>query len=288
MACEARTSGLFEGSPDLRFEPGAPGAGEFRFEIGTAGAASLVLQTVLPVLATADAESRVDVQGGTHVPRSPGFEYLARHWSEVVSRLGLRTRHELLRAGFYPRGGGEQRAQVRPWTRPAAALVMESRGRLVAVSGVSGVGKLKAEVAARQRDATCARLWEERRIEATVELVEVPAEGPGSFLYLEAEFETGRAAFSWLGEKGLRAELLGDRAARRLLRFLEDETASVDAHLADQLVVPLCLGGGGGRFTTSEVTSHLETVAEVAGAFGFGVRVAGRRGFPGLVEVDRC
>ena len=288
MACEAKTSGLFEGSPDLRFEPGKANAGDFRFEIGTAGASSLVLQTVLPVLATADAESRVAVQGGTHVPRSPGFEYLSRHWSAVVSRVGLSTRHELLRAGFYPRGGGELRALARPWARPGAALVMESRGRLVAVSGVSGAGKIKGDVAVRQREGACARLWEARRIEATVELADVPAEGPGSFLFLEAEFEAGRAAFGWLGEKGLRAELLGDRAARRLLRFLEDGEAAVDPHLADQLVVPLCLSGGGGRVTTSEVTSHLETVAEVAGAFGFGVRVTGRRGLAGLLEVDRC
>lgn len=288
MACDARTSGLFEGSPDLRFEPGKANAGDFRFEIGTAGASSLVLQTVLPVLATADTNSPVAVQGGTHVPRSPSFEYLSRHWSAVVARLGLNTRHELLRAGFYPRGGGEQRALARPWARPGAALVMESRGSLVSVSGVSGAGKIKGDVAARQREAACARLWEARRIEATVERVEVPAEGPGSFLFLEAEFECGRAAFGWLGEKGLRAELLGDRAARRLLRFLDDEESSVDPHLADQLVVPLCLSGGGGRVTTSEVTSHLETVAEVANAFSFAVRVTGRRGFAGLLEVDRC
>ena len=70
MACDAKTSGLFEGSPDLRFEPGKANAGDFRFEIGTAGASSLVLQTVLPVLATADAESRC-CGAGRH-PRARG------------------------------------------------------------------------------------------------------------------------------------------------------------------------------------------------------------------------
>jgi RNA 3'-terminal phosphate cyclase (ATP) len=133
------------------------------------------------------------------------------------------------------------------------------------------------------------RLWEERRIEAEVEVADMAAESPGSFLYLEAEFEEGRAAFGWLGEKGLRPEVAGDRAARRMLRFLEDEEASaVDAHLADQLVVPLCLSGGGGRITTSEVTAHLETVAQVATLFGFTVTVTGRAGTPGQIEVARC
>lgn len=289
LACRARTSGLFEGSPDLRFEPGEVSAGEFRFEIGTAGAATLVAQTVLPLLAAAGTESRLVIQGGTHVPRSPAFPYLQEHWAAVVARLGLSTRHELVRAGFYPRGGGELRSHVLPWARPGAALVMESRGRLLAVRGRSGAGRLKGDVAKRQRDAAQARLWEARRIEAEWTVADVPSESPGSFLYLEAEFAAGRAAFCWLGEKGLRAERLGDRAARRLLRFLEDEEASaVDLHLADQLVVPLCLSGGGGRVTTSEVTSHLETVAGVARSFGFNVKLSGRRGLPGLLEVERC
>jgi RNA 3'-terminal phosphate cyclase (ATP) len=289
LACGARASGAFEGSPDLRFEPGKAAAGEFRFEIGTAGATTLVAQTVLPILGTADAESRVEVQGGTHVPLSPVFPYLARHWAAVVSRLGLSTRHELRRAGFYPRGGGELFCRVSPWARPGGALVMESRGRLLAVRGVSAAAKLKGDVAKRQRDAAQARLWEARRLEAEWEVSDLPAESPGSALYLEAEFEAGRAAFSWLGEKGLRAERLGDRAARRLLHFLDDEEdAAVDPHLADQLVVPLCLSGGGGRVSTSEVTSHLETVVGVAHLFGFAVRLSGRHGGPGRVEVERC
>jgi len=206
-----------------------------------------------------------------------------------VDRLGLRTSHELVRAGFYPRGGGELVSTVSPWARPGGSLVLESRGTLVAVRGLSVSAKLKGDLAQRQRDAAVARLWEERRIEAEVEVADMAAESPGSFLYLEAEFEEGRAAFGWLGEKGLRPEVAGDRAARRLLRFLEDEEASaVDAHLADQLVVPLCLSGGGGRITTSEVTAHLETVAQVATLFGFTVTVTGRAGTPGQIEVARC
>jgi RNA 3'-terminal phosphate cyclase (ATP) len=288
LACGARTSGVFEGSPDLRFEPAQAESGDFRFEIATAGAATLVAQTVLPILATASGSSRVDVQGGTHVPLSPPFPFFARHWSQVVRRLGLDTSHELVRAGFYPRGGGEIRARVQPWSRPGAALVMESRGRLLAVRGVSAAAKLKDAVAARQRDAAQARLWEARRLEVEWEVLDLAADSPGSSLYLEAEFEAGRAAFSWLGERGLRPELLGDRAARHALRFLGDESSAVDPHLADQLVVPLCLSGGGGRVTTSEVTSHLETVVRVAGLFGFGARASGRHGGPGHLEVDRC
>jgi RNA 3'-terminal phosphate cyclase (ATP) len=110
-------------------------------------------------------------------------------------------------------------------------------------------------------------------------VLDVSADSPGSFLFLEAAFETGRGAFGFLGQRGVSAESLGDRAARRLLHFLEDEEGAVDPHLADQLVVPLAMAGGVGRVTTVEVTRHLETAVEVATRLGCGP-VWGRRGGP--------
>lgn len=287
LACGAEVHGAFDGSPDLRFLPGQPAAGEFRFDIGTAGAATLVMQTVVPILAAAAEPSRVEVVGGTHVPRSPSYHFFARHWTEVVGRLGLAASAEMARAGFYPRGGGEIRAQVRPWTRPAS-LDLSRRGALVAVRGIAGAARVRGDVAERGVEAARARLWEARRLESQWETVELDSASPGAFLYVEAVFESGRAAFGLLGERGLRAELLGERAARRVLRFLEDEEAVVDPWLADQLAVPMALAGGGGRLVTSEVTSHLETVASVVRAFGVEARCWGRRGGPGGLEVARA
>lgn len=285
LACGARVGGAFDGSPDLRFEPGPIAPGDFRFEIATAGAVTLVLQTVLLPLATAGQGSRVEVTGGTHVPASPSFHYLANHWRPVMERLGIGVRLTLPKAGFYPPGGGEASAEVQPWPRPAS-LSLEKRGGLVAIRGTSGASRLTGDVARRQRDAAQSLLWERRRLESSWEVVDPPAASPGSFLLLEAVFEEGRAAFGFLGQRGLRAELVGDRAARTLLRFLESEGA-VDPHLADQLAVPLALSGGGGRVTTSEVTRHLETVAGVVARFGFPARTWGRRGAPGGLEVER-
>ena len=287
LVCSARVHGAFDGSPDLRFEPGPPAGGEFHFEIGGAGAATLVLQLVVPALAAAAPASRVEAAGGTHVPASPTFEYLSRHWAAVMARLGLDVTATLERAGYAPRGDGLIVATVAPWRRPAS-LALEERGALVVVRGVSTSGRLKGDVARRQRDAAQALFWERRRLEAEWEVAEVDAGGPGASLLVEAVFEGGRAAFGYLAEGGVASERLGERAARRLLRFLEDEEGAVDPHLADQLAVPMALAGGGGRVTTPEVTRHLETVAGVLGRFGFSARAWGRRGGPGGLEVGRC
>ncbi len=286
MACQARVGGAFEGSPDLRFEPGPVTSGEFRFEIATAGAVTLVLQTVLPALARADQASSVEVTGGTHVPQSPAFEFLSRHWASVVEGAGLRLRAELRRAGFYPPGGGEVGARVEPWSGPGSPLHLEARGDLLALRGVSGAGRVRGEVAERQAQAARALLWEERRLEIDCLVHEPPVASPGSYLYLEAVFERGRLALSELGRRGLRSEVLAERLTRRLLRQIDAEGA-VDGHLADQLVVPLAAGGCGGRVTTVEVTRHLQTVVEVASLFGVRARTWGRAGGPGGFEVER-
>jgi RNA 3'-terminal phosphate cyclase (ATP) len=286
MSCGAEVHGAFDGSPDLRFLPGAVSAGSYSFDIGTAGAATLVLQAVLPVLATAAGTSRVEVAGGTHVPRSPSHHFLARHWCEVVGRLGLRPHLQLERAGFFPRGEGRVGADVGPWSRPAT-LDLSQRGALVEVRGIAGAARLRGDVAQRAAEAARALFWEQRRMETQWEVVELNAASPGAFLQVEVVFEVGRAAFSLLGERGLRAEVMGERAARRALRFIEDEEAAVDPWLADQLAVPLAVAGGGGRLQTPEVTSHLETVAAVLRRFGFNAETWGRLGGPGGLEVGR-
>lgn len=288
LCCQARVSGAFDGSPDLRFEPGSPAAGDYHFELPGAASATVVLQAVLPILAAAQARSRIDVVGGTHVPEAPTFEFLARHWLAAVARLGLRAGCRLERAGFQPAGEGELSATAESWVRPASPLDLTRRGALLALRGVSVSARVRGEVALRQREACSRRLWEERRLEVEWENVEAKSARPGSYLYVEAVFEHSRAAFTHLGQRGLGPEGLGERVARRLLLFLEEQAeAAQDAHLAEQLVVPLALTRGG-SLTTPEVGAGLERLAAVVAAFGGGVRVDGRVGGPGRVEVDAC
>jgi len=206
----------------------------------------------------------------------------------MVGRLGLPLRAEPVRAGFRPRGGGEVHAEVGPWARPTGTARLDERGPLVGVRGLSGAGRMKDAVAERVRDAAVALLWKHRRMEPTWETVDMKAVAPGSFLLLEAVFEKGRGAFGYLGDRSVKPEVLGERAARRVLKFIEEEEGALDPWLADQLAVPMALAGSGGRLTTTEVTRHLETVAAVCAQFGRPARVWGRRGGPGGLEIDAC
>ena len=81
----AEVTGAANGSTELWFAPRTREHGEFRFDIGTAGSTSLVLQTILPALLFTGRESTVTVIGGTHVPGSPSFQYLAEGFANSVS-----------------------------------------------------------------------------------------------------------------------------------------------------------------------------------------------------------
>jgi RNA 3'-terminal phosphate cyclase (ATP) len=284
LLCAAKVGGVFDRSPDLRFEPGPVEHGQFRFDLQGADPATLLLQALAVPLATAAAESRIEVTGGTHVADGPTAHYLMRQWVPALERLGLAVAVELRQAGFAPPGGGEVSAKVRPWTRPAPALRLDARGAFVALRGVSLGARSKAEDAQRVAEAMRAQLWESRRLEAEWEVGTLAAPSPGSMLLVEIEFERSKAVFVALGERRRAPDVTGQAMARRVIQFLDGE-AAVDPHLPDQLAVPIALGRGGGVVHTSELRAGLDRVVEVVNAFGCPARIEGRIGGPGLLEI---
>jgi RNA 3'-terminal phosphate cyclase (ATP) len=289
MACEAHLVGAFEGSRDLRFEPKAPVAGRYDFALEPGTPTAHVMQTLLPILGRVSGESDVIVRGNTHAANGPTFHFVSRHWLPLVRLLGLEATLSLRKAGFGPRGEGEASARLAGADAPGRAaggrLALETRGELVAVTGICGATRQQGDAARRMRDAAQGLLWERRRLESTWEQVEVSAGSPGAFTQIELVFEAGRAAFGALSDRQLSAEAAGERLARAGLRFLEGE-AALDQHVAEQLLLPLAASRRGGRLSVDIVSETLLAMAQVAGEFGVVARVWGRQGGPGGLEVE--
>ncbi|MBI2194785.1 MAG: RNA 3'-terminal phosphate cyclase [Planctomycetes bacterium] len=277
--------GADTGSLTLRFEPGEAAAGDYRFDIGTAGSTSLVLHTVYLPLALLGEGSRVGITGGTHVPFSPCTHYLELEWLPLMWAAGLRLSLKLDRPGFYPVGGGKIRVEVSPSS--LRGLQIPDRGPMINFQGVSLVANLEVSIAERQRRQAVRALGlgHEIRPEA-IEIVEMRAPSPGTALILGAEFEGGgRACAFALGERGKKAEKVAEEAALAFRAFLSSPGA-VDEHAGDQLLLPLALAQGPSRFRVPAVTLHLLTNAEVVRRFvDREIRIDGSEGQPGLVEV---
>lgn len=279
----ADVNGGHIGSRELLFEPTQVSAGRYRFDIGTAGSTSLVLQTLLPPLLLAESTSTVDLIGGTHVPFSPSFHFLDNIFVPTLRRIGCEVRLHMETCGFYPRGGGRVRAEIWP-VRELRPITLTKRGEMAEVSGISAVANLPEHIAVRQMNAASGML---SGLPCPVKLtpVHLPATGRGSFIMLYAIATGCLAGFDALGELGKPAEKVGAEAASSLLAWHATD-AALDAHLADQLVPYLALTGQHSSFTTAEVTRHLLTNLWVAETFGICTcRVEGEEGSPGMVTI---
>lgn len=282
----ARVSGDRVGSGAIELAPGPVRPGDYFFDIGTAGATALVLQTLLLPLALAPGRSSVTIRGGTHVPLSPCFHYLDWNWRPFLARIGIYFDLTMTMAGFYPQGGGELQAAIPGDARPGP-LDLTERGALRGVRGLSAVANLPRDIAERQRRQARGRL---RALlpEVTPEVVleELPASTRGTVLLLLAEFEHGQACCFALGERGKRAEQVADEAVQALAAFIRSDGA-VDPWLADQLLLPLAVASGTSSLHTSEVTTHLLTNAEVIRLFlPVEIRVDGAVGSPADIRVQ--
>jgi RNA 3'-terminal phosphate cyclase (ATP) len=293
--CRAKVAGATLGSEVLSFRPTAPPrAGDYFFDVaaaregGSAGTATLVLQTVALVALFAGGSSRFCVRGGTHVPWSPPYDYIAQVWRPFFARIGVLIELCLNTFGFLPVGQGEITAHVSGLGSQAAAhlkpLEITARGALCSVSGRAITANLPSRIS--QRTAARATTLLSSSAPATcIRAQTVRAASPGAGLFLTAEYEHISAGFNVFGARGKSSETVAAQAAGALLKHLRSG-AALDLHLADQVLLPLALASAPSTFTCEAVTRHLETNAWVIGQFGIAdVHVEGQRDGPALVSI---
>jgi len=260
--CNAEVDGARLASRELTFRPRKLTAGDYSFDIGTAGSCTLVFQTVLPVLLTAAGESRVRILGGTHNNGSPPFDFLARSFLPLLARMGANVELTLASYGFYPRGGGEIRARIVP-AKHLSALELVARGKLQRGFAEAYVAAIPLHVAQRELDLIRHRMG---FAQADLLLQALPNDaGPGNAVTITLEHEHVTEVFTGFGEKGIPAEVIAERAVEGARAYLA-ANASVDEHLADQLLLPMALGSGG-SFTARTVTQHVHSNAIVIERF---------------------
>lgn len=280
---QASTRGASKGSSDLEFVPKEIVPGNYHFTIGTAGAASLVLHTVYLPLALASAPSHVTVDGGTHVPASPCFHFLETTWLGYMAHIGLVMKIRMRRPGFYPRGGGLLELEIASGNR-VRGLQLSSVGAPDTARGISAVASLPEAIARRQAQRAAKRL-DDLGLRADIREETWPG-GPGTVLAVALNTTPVPTLFFGLGERGKPAERVADEAVSQAQRYLQIDPLAVDAHSADQLLLPLALAEEPSAFAVSEITSHLTTNAAVIQSFlEREIRWEGEEGRPGTVQI---
>ncbi|MEK7832307.1 MAG: RNA 3'-terminal phosphate cyclase [Acidobacteriota bacterium] len=258
----AETSGAAIGSGQLTFTPGKTTPGEYHFAIGTAGSTTLVLQTVLPALMIAEGRSRLTLEGGTHNPFAPPFDFLEKAFLPLLKRMGAKVEAKLVNYGFYPAGGGKLEVTIQGSSK-LAEMNLPERGNIKRRLAKAVLCHLPRNIATRELDIVQKKLsWPKKW-----QTVETPANSaaPGNFVSLEIECEQVTEVFTGFGERNVAAEAVADQAALAARRYLASE-AAVGEYLADQLLLPMALAGGG-SFTTLSPSRHTTTNIEVIQKF---------------------
>jgi len=259
---DARVEGAEPGSQTLEFHPRKISPGDYHFDIGSAGSTTLLLQTLLPPLMLSNTPSRLTLEGGTHNPQAPPFEFLQTAFLPLLEKMGPRVTLLLERAGFYPAGGGRIQATIQPASE-LAALWLPEKGTERSRRAVALLSHLPRHIAERELAVIARAFHLDDQQLAIREAKESPGPGNTVSLFLEAEKVT--EVFTGFGQRGIPAERVAQGVVDAAKEYL-DARVPVGKHLADQLLLPLALAGEGG-FVTLAPTAHTATNMEVIQRF---------------------
>ena len=256
----AQVMGAEIGSTRLKFTPGTIQPGMYRFSIGTAGSCTLVFQAVLPALLVAGKPSGLVLEGGTHNPMAPPFDFLQHTFLPLLNRMGADVVAEIERPGFFPAGGGRIKIVITPPERLRPIELTRVSSLHVSARAISAelpehIGRRELMVVKNKLDVGDDRL----------EQVQLDRCGPGNTLSIFVHSDQLTETFTGFAERNVSAEKVAVRAVKQARKYIQS-AAPVGIHLADQLLIPMALAGAG-CFRTSRPTNHTLTNIEVIKQF---------------------
>jgi len=258
----AKVNGNAIGSQILSFYPGEATPGEYRFSVGTAGSATLVLQTILPALMIADSPSIIVIEGGTHNPFAPPVDFLEKVFVPLLKQMGVELALTLHRHGFYPAGGGKIEAKIIP-TKKLKSISLLERGKLKGIKARSIFAQIPGNVAVREIAVAKKHFSLE---DEQVEIFQVmDSQGPGNILTVEIDSANITEMFVGFGELRKSAEAVAHEAIEQVKKYLQTDSP-VGAYLADQLLIPFALAKGG-QLKTAALSRHATTNIEIIRKF---------------------
>ncbi len=251
------------GSGVLDFQPGAVRGGDYSFDIGSAGSASLVIQTILPALFLADGPSTVTVTGGTHNPMAPPFDFLCETFLPAIGDAGFEGDCKLIKHGFYPAGGGKINFDVKPRQKGTERMIDHCE--------LSGEPQIYARIYTARLPGHIAQRQQKLLLQSglniqNIEHIEVTdSNGPGNCVMIRLCNGGRTTVFTAFGMRGKPSQQVVGEVVKMARDFLASG-AAVDSFLADQLLIYIAMSKTG-CYTTNEPSSHLQTNMEVIKKF---------------------
>ena len=277
----AKCDKLKVGSSEISFNPEYIKGGKFEIDIKTAGSITMVLQAFMIPAGFADSPVKIMIKGGTDVKWSPPVDYLQNVTLKILESMGYVAKADLIRRGHYPRGGGVVKVKIKPVKKLNPVKLIDLQ--FSKIKGISHAVNLPEHVAVRQAESA-EKLLEANGIESEIKIEHSDdsiGSGSGITLWSDGDIPVGG---SYIGERGLRAEKVGKKAAEEIL-YHTSKGAALDRYMSDQIIPYLGIAGNS-KVKTVELTLHTVTniyIAELLLEKKFYVR--GKIGETATIEV---
>ena len=277
--CGGDTEGVSVASTDFTFMPGPRVAGgTFNWDIGTAGSTTMLAFSVLPLACFADQSVRARIEGGVFQDYAPSPHHLEHVLVALLNRMGVTVHVDVVQPGYVPRGAGVLELTVTPVAHELAALTLTQPGVTHEVRGIALASHLAERHVSDRMASACQEHLAAAGLSCAIERVDdTRAEHAGANLAIWAESTTGCVfGADRAGAFGRRSEAIGTFVAKSLLQDVRSG-ATVDRHLADQLVLFAALARGTSRYIVPRETEHLMTNLWLIEQFGARGRIERRQ-----------
>ncbi|MBI4286693.1 MAG: RNA 3'-phosphate cyclase [Chloroflexi bacterium] len=259
--CQGTLEGGRVGAAEIRFKPGGRvQGGHFEWDIGTAGSTTLLAMTLLPVAIFARDKVHLRIGGGLFQDFAPSAHHMQFVLFPFLHRMGISATLTIVRPGYVPRGEGIIELEVAPVTGKIRPVGLVSQGQVTGIEGIALSSHLKErKVSGRMADA-CAQVLQSKGYHPRIETVyDTTALQRGAALTVFAMTTTGCIiGADRAGQPGRTSEAIGRYVAESLLEDLATG-ATVDRHLADQLIFYAALADGTSEYRIPQLTEHVES-----------------------------
>jgi RNA 3'-terminal phosphate cyclase (ATP) len=232
----------------------------YEWDIGTAGSTTMLAMSLLLVGGFADKACSFTLKGGLFQDFAPSAHHMRGVLLPLLRRMGVDAQLDVKRPGYVPEGRGILHLRLEPVKGGMRPLILTDQGRVASVRGIALSSHLAdQEVSDRMADECSARLGE-AGYDADIEAVyETSASQKGADLTAWAETDSGAIIGSdQAGKLGRRSEEIGQHVAAGILDDLKTG-ATVDRHVADQLIPFCAVADGASEYIIPSVTEHVET-----------------------------
>jgi RNA 3'-terminal phosphate cyclase (ATP) len=214
---------------------------------------------LLPVTAFAQGSHTIHLTGGLFQDFAPSAFHLQHALLPLLRRMGLHADLRILRPGYVPTGGGSLALTVQPVQDTLRPLTLPERRGELRYWGLALASHLQQRQVSQRMARACQAVLDQRGVQAEIRLLnDTTAPQAGAALALFAEGPDALLGADQAGAPRRRSEVMGQSVAQALLEDL-DSGATVDRHLADQLIIFAALAAGTSVLCLPQVTDHVPT-----------------------------